>query len=67
MNTRLEAHLRELQRVIRLRHVLLQRAYQGGNLCAERDSLTEEYDILTRRLEERLLYEEIGDGRGRED
>jgi hypothetical protein len=62
MGPGLVQHLRELQGVVRLRHDCLQRAFRGEegvDLDKLRSHLALELDVILKRLEERLLTEEI--------
>jgi hypothetical protein len=62
MTPGLVQHLRELQQVVRLRHVALQMASNGKEdpkLDQQRSQLALDRDVIVKRLEERLLYEEI--------
>jgi hypothetical protein len=55
-------HLRELQQVVRLRHNALQNAWQGqegAEMDKRRSQLALDRDVIVKRLEERLLHEEI--------
>jgi hypothetical protein len=63
MSPGLVQHLRELQHVVRLRHAALQKASDGkedAELDKQRSQLALDRDVIVKRLEERLLYEEIG-------
>jgi len=59
MNPSLIKHLKEIQRIVRLRRAELGKAWNGKEDDRERSFLAIEFETAIKRLEDRLFYEEV--------